>query len=218
LSGREVDDDVMQIDTILEASEPGYPPEIDERRRRPNVNYYESGGTTEESDDREQREEQRLKKNAYSRIYRARKMEARLRMLSGNQPITTSTTRKTSQSRAMYGSAARQSDSMTLHTLTCPYCGFIGRRPAGFTNHLRACRRRHGDEPTPTASPDETLEDERTEEFHDQRRHENAINVRADSGSTEVREEEAMPSQACDLSHSLPSTPRVILLPYIDVD
>ena len=54
LSPKDVDDDVVQIDTILEALEPGYPPpEIDERRRsRADVKYYESASTTEGSDDR----------------------------------------------------------------------------------------------------------------------------------------------------------------------
>jgi hypothetical protein len=147
LTPADVDDDVVRIDTILEALEPGYPPpEIDERRRsRADVKYYESASTTEGSDDREHKQRKRLKKNEYSRIYRARKMK-QLKTLSGNQPLAP--THKKSQS------------------LVCPHCGFIGKRAAGFANHLRACCRRHGDEPPPPPSPDEAAseEDERREQ------------------------------------------------------
>ena len=148
LSPKDVDDDIVQIDTILEALEPGYPPpEIDERRRsRADVKYYESASTTEGSDDTERKERKRLKKNEYSRIYRARKMK-KLKTLSANQPLAS--THKKSQS------------------LVCPHCGFIGKRAAGFANHLRACRRRHGDEPTPTPSPDEAASEQ-----HERREHE----------------------------------------------
>ena len=179
LSTKDVDDDVVQIDTILEALEPGYPPpEIDERRRsRADVKYYESASTTEGSDDRGQRERKRLKKNEYSRIYRARKME-KLKTLSGNQPLAPTHKR----------------------SLVCPHCGLIGKRAGGFANHLRACRRRHGDEPTPTPSPDEAAseEDENNErreqreeqeqqeeqeqrEQQEQRRHANAIVILEDT-------------------------------------
>ena len=115
LSPKDVDDDIVQIDTILEALEPGYPPpEIDERRRsRADVKYYESASTTEGSDDTERKERKRLKKNEYSRIYRARKMK-KLKTLSANQPLAS--THKKSQS------------------LVCPHCGFIGKRAAGFAH------------------------------------------------------------------------------------
>lgn len=161
LSPKDVDDDIVQIDTILEALEPGYPPpEIDERRRsRADVKYYESASTTEGSDDTERKERKRLKKNEYSRIYRARKMK-KLKTLSANQP-------KKSQS------------------LVCPHCGFIGKRAAGFANHLRACRRRHGDEPTPTPSPDEAASEQHERREHERReeqeRHANTIDIFEDT-------------------------------------
>jgi hypothetical protein len=150
LSPKDVDDDIVQIDTILEALEPGYPPpEIDERRRsRADVKYYESASTTEGSDDTERKERKRLKKNEYSRIYRARKMK-KLKTLSANQPLAS--THKKSQS------------------LVCPHCGFIGKRAAGFANHLRACRRRHGDEPTPTPSPDEAASEQHERREQDEK-------------------------------------------------
>ena len=161
LSPKDVDDDIVQIDTILEALEPGYPPpEIDERRRsRADVKYYESASTTEGSDDTERKERKRLKKNEYRRIYRARKMK-KLKTLSANQP-------KKSQS------------------LVCPHCGFIGKRAAGFANHLRACRRRHGDEPTPTPSPDEAASEQHERREHERReeqeRHANTIDIFEDT-------------------------------------
>lgn len=168
LSPKDVDDDIVQIDTILEALEPGYPPpEIDERRRsRADVKYYESASTTEGSDDTERKERKRLKKNEYSRIYRARKMK-KLKTLSANQPLAS--THKKSQS------------------LVCPHCGFIGKRAAGFANHLRACRRRHEDEPTPTPSPDEAASEqhERREEQQEQEearaQHANTIDILEDT-------------------------------------
>jgi hypothetical protein len=166
LSPKDVDDDIVQIDTILEALEPGYPPpEIDERRRsRADVKYYESASTTEGSDDTERKERKRLKKNEYSRIYRARKMK-KLKTLSANQPLAS--THKKSQS------------------LVCPHCGFIGKRAAGFANHLRACRRRHGDEPTPTPSPDEAASEQHERREHERReeqeRHANTIDILEDT-------------------------------------
>ena len=172
LSPKDVDDDIVQIDTILEALEPGYPPpEIDERRRsRADVKYYESASTTEGSDDTERKERKRLKKNEYSRIYRARKMK-KLKTLSANQPLAS--THKKSQS------------------LVCPHCGFIGKRAAGFANHLRACRRRHGDEPTPTPSPDEAASEqhERREQNNEKNKNDEKNNKNKNKHSTTCLED-----------------------------
>ena len=75
LSPKDVDDDIVQIDTILEALEPGYPPpEIDERRRsRADVKYYESASTTEGSDDTERKERKRLKNKLNNQLNKSEK-------------------------------------------------------------------------------------------------------------------------------------------------